>query len=74
MAVGSYRRLEEIGRGSFATVYKASMSVSTCPACPHITITLSLVQLAVLRHHMYAITNEGRKHVAGQIKAESPQS
>lgn len=26
MAVGSYRRLEEIGRGSFATVYKASKS------------------------------------------------
>ena len=29
MAVGSYRRQEEIGRGSFATVYKASMSVSS---------------------------------------------
>ena len=28
MAVGSYRRQEEIGRGSFATVYKASMTVS----------------------------------------------
>ena len=28
MAVGSFRRLEEVGRGSFATVYKGSMSVS----------------------------------------------
>ncbi|KAL9126074.1 MAG: hypothetical protein Q9217_004818 [Psora testacea] len=26
MAIGSYRRLEEIGKGSFATVYKASVS------------------------------------------------
>ncbi len=30
MAVGSFRRLEEVGRGSFATVYKGSMSVSSC--------------------------------------------
>ena len=29
MAIGSFRRLEEIGRGSFATVYKAAYSVST---------------------------------------------
>lgn len=29
MAVGSFRRLEEVGRGSFATVYKGSMSVSS---------------------------------------------
>ena len=28
MTVGSFKRLEEIGRGSFATVYKASYSVS----------------------------------------------
>ena len=28
MAIGSFRRQEEIGRGSFATVYKASVSVS----------------------------------------------
>ena len=28
MAVGTFRRLEEVGRGSFATVYKGSMSVS----------------------------------------------
>ena len=29
MTVGSFKRLEEIGRGSFATVYKASYSVSS---------------------------------------------
>ena len=27
MAVGTFRKMEEIGRGSFATVYKASVSV-----------------------------------------------
>lgn len=27
MSVGSFRRLEEIGKGSFATVYKATYSV-----------------------------------------------
>lgn len=31
MSIGSFRRLEEIGRGSFATVYKAAYSVSTFP-------------------------------------------
>jgi len=29
LKVGSFRRLEEIGKGSFATVYKASYSVSS---------------------------------------------
>ncbi|KAL8941024.1 MAG: hypothetical protein Q9211_002000, partial [Gyalolechia sp. 1 TL-2023] len=29
MSVGSFRRLEEIGKGSFATVYKATYSVSS---------------------------------------------
>ena len=28
MTIGSFTRLEEIGRGSFATVYKAAYSVS----------------------------------------------
>jgi hypothetical protein len=27
MAVGTFRKMEEIGKGSFATVYKASVSV-----------------------------------------------
>ncbi len=36
MAVGSFRRLEEIGRGSFATVYKASYSVCNSPNCRHV--------------------------------------
>jgi hypothetical protein len=31
MAIGSFRRLEEIGRGSFATVYKAAYTVSSYP-------------------------------------------
>lgn len=34
MAIGSFRRLEEIGRGSFATVYKAAYSVSTLRSMP----------------------------------------
>ena len=41
MAIGSFRRLEEIGRGSFATVYKAAYSVSLDPldSTPSPTIT-----------------------------------
>ena len=35
MTVGSFKRLEEIGRGSFATVYKASYSVSNSLHFPH---------------------------------------
>ena len=32
LTLGSFKRLEEIGRGSFATVYKASYSVSGSPS------------------------------------------
>lgn len=39
MAIGSFRRLEEIGRGSFATVYKAAYSVSPHP----INSTMTLI-------------------------------
>ncbi|KAL8871459.1 MAG: hypothetical protein Q9174_002711 [Haloplaca sp. 1 TL-2023] len=35
MSVGSFRRLEEIGKGSFATVYKATYSVRSLVARPH---------------------------------------
>ena len=58
MAVGTYRRLEEIGRGSFATVYKASSSVSRRPgATPHRRHDLSLVQHLILLDYVYAFTN-----------------
>ena len=63
MAVGSYRRLEEIGRGSFATVYKASVSVSRRPDFTHIVVPLSLVHSRLLLYHVYAITNESFPHV-----------
>lgn len=58
MAVGSYKRLEEIGRGSFATVYKASQSVSSHSRFPPIAITLSLVQHGVLLHDTHALTDQ----------------
>lgn len=72
MAVGSYRRLEEIGRGSFATVYKASKSVSSPSDFPHIAITLSLLQHRVLPPQVYAITSQGRHEVVYQVDANAP--
>ena len=72
MAVGSYRRLEEIGRGSFATVYKASKSVSCRPDFPNIAITLSLVQHRVRVRHVYPITNESRHQVVYRVDANAP--
>lgn len=74
MAVGSYRRLEDIGRGSFATVYKASVSVSSCPDFPHIAITLSLVQPRALLHLVSAISNQGRHQVVCQFNANAHYS
>lgn len=71
MAVGSYRRLEEIGRGSFATVYKAARTVSSCPDFLHIVMTLSLVQHRGLLHRIYAITNEDRHRVVYQVNANA---
>lgn len=73
MAVGSYRRLEEIGRGSFATVYKASHSVSSRPDFLHIATTLSLVQHRVLLHHVHAATNESCHEVVPQVNADGPR-
>ena len=71
MAVGSYRRLEEIGRGSFATVYKASKSVSSRPDCPNIVITLSLAQHRVLFHQVYATTNEEHHQAVYRVNANA---
>ena len=48
MTVGSFKRLEEIGRGSFATVYKASYSVSIALSSSPFGLALSLEQKSLL--------------------------
>lgn len=50
MAIGSFRRLEEIGRGSFATVYKAAYSVSLYPDD---SIVLLIVDFGSRLHDFY---------------------
>ena len=70
MAVGSYKRLEEIGRGSFATVYKASQSVSSHPRFPP-AANLSLVQHRVLLHNVHALTYQSYHWNIYQVNANA---